>query len=235
MLIVYCLMHLGDPYVIVAHVETMLRVAYRALDSRHYFPSSMYPTDRLKAEHKHIYQEYLAYREKCYVPLYREVDKVQGMLDTGDKAWRTLHLRIFGQDTSIAKAFPYTMSLLSTLPCTTAMFSVLEAGKVLQPHTGIYSGVLRYHLCLKTTQGCRLVVNGEERVWKEGEALVFDDTYTHSAENLGDKDRVVLFLDLIRPCKDRLLDLFNLLFLVHTQKCQTVLDDVARVESLTKL
>ena len=35
--------------------------------------------------------------------------------------------------------------------------------------------------------------------WEEGKAVVFDDTYEHMAVNMTNRDRVVLFLDYMRP------------------------------------
>jgi beta-hydroxylase len=44
-------------------------------------------------------------------------------------------------------------------------------------------------------------VGPETRGWREGESLVFDDTYEHEAWNDTDETRVVLFVDVIRPLR----------------------------------
>jgi aspartate beta-hydroxylase len=44
-----------------------------------------------------------------------------------------------------------------------------------------------------------ITVGGETRVWREGEPLVFDDTYEHSTWNDTGGDRVVLLFDLWHP------------------------------------
>jgi len=94
------------------------------------------------------------------------------------------------------------MSIINSCPgVSTAFFSTLEPGTVLQPHEGPQQGVLRYHLGLEVPEPelCSLTVGGETRHWKEGESLLWNDTVTHSAENRGTKNRVILFLDVERP------------------------------------
>ena len=55
------------------------------------------------------------------------------------------------------------------------------------------------HLPLIVPQGCWFRVGGETRYWREGEALVFDDTVEHEAMNPSDALRVVLIFDVWRP------------------------------------
>jgi beta-hydroxylase len=84
----------------------------------------------------------------------------------------------------------------------TAMFSILAAGKHIPPHRGPYKGVLRYHLGLivpQPAEACRIRVGDEVRHWTEGGSLVFDDTYDHEVWNDTGGQRVVLFVDVVRP------------------------------------
>ena len=39
----------------------------------------------------------------------------------------------------------------------------------------------------------------EKYGWKDGEFLIFDDTYTHEVQNKSKKERTVLFMDINRP------------------------------------
>jgi len=96
---------------------------------------------------------------------------------------------------------PQTAKLLQDIPdIFLAMFSILEPGKRLSPHFGAYRGVLRYHLPLVVPDPelCAVSVGGEVRHMQEGEALLFDDVFLHSAWNDSDADRVVLFIDIER-------------------------------------
>ena len=69
-------------------------------------------------------------------------------------------------------------------------------------HRGPYNGVLRYHLGLRipaSDDTCAIRVDGIQRSWSEGQALVFDDTYDHEAWNRTPHWRIVLFVDFLRP------------------------------------
>ncbi len=98
---------------------------------------------------------------------------------------------------------PKTAALLENIPgVTTAFFSILGPGKHLAPHTGIYRGVVRYHLALKVPDDpstCAIRVSDEVVHWSEGTGFFFDDTYEHEAWNKSSDVRVVLLLDIIRP------------------------------------
>ncbi len=100
---------------------------------------------------------------------------------------------------------PRTAAVLRAIPgLTTAFFSILGPGKRLPPHYGPYRGVLRHHLAPvipEPAEAAGIRVSGEVRHWQEGESLVFDDTYEHEAWNETDGDRVVLFLDVVRPMR----------------------------------
>jgi beta-hydroxylase len=48
---------------------------------------------------------------------------------------------------------------------------------------------------------CRILVDGVECVWRDGEAFMFDETFIHSAENETDVNRIILFCDVERPMK----------------------------------
>jgi aspartyl/asparaginyl beta-hydroxylase (cupin superfamily) len=99
--------------------------------------------------------------------------------------------------------FPETMRIIdSEKNLVSAYFSVIGPRKMLMPHEGPWCGVLRIHLGLQIPtegKGCVLVVNEQEYRWQEGSAVVFDDTYEHIAVNTTDKNRIVLFLDYMRP------------------------------------
>lgn len=133
---------------------------------------------------------------------------------------------------------PRTAALLREIPgLYTAFFSVLDPHQVIAPHWGYYKGILRYHLgvvipndnvdgaCWLRVNGdpyqnaqrdTSAIVKGELYHWREGEGIVFDDTYLHDAANGSDQVRVVLWLDLKRPMPLP-FDLFNRLvgWIVH--------------------
>ncbi|MGD0673851.1 MAG: aspartyl/asparaginyl beta-hydroxylase domain-containing protein [Polyangiaceae bacterium] len=115
---------------------------------------------------------------------------------------------------------PRTAHLLRGIPgLYTAFFSILEGGQYITPHWGYWKGFLRYHLGVlipknNADESCWLRVNarpedtgvrdktlierGERYYWKEGEGVMFDDTYLHDAKNGSSDVRVVLWLDIRR-------------------------------------
>jgi aspartyl/asparaginyl beta-hydroxylase (cupin superfamily) len=60
-----------------------------------------------------------------------------------------------------------------------AYISVLGPRKMLMPHQGPWSGVLRMHLgvVIPGHKECVLINGGEEYHWEEGKVVLFDDTY----------------------------------------------------------
>src|SRR3546814_9157183 len=55
------------------------------------------------------------------------------------------------------------------------------------------------HLPLIVPDGCALRVGAETRGWREGELLIFDDSFEHEAWNRGGSDRTILLFEIWRP------------------------------------
>jgi aspartate beta-hydroxylase len=121
--------------------------------------------------------------------------------------WGAFHLWRDGErnDAACARA-PKTAALVETLPlcriparAPAVFFSILKAGALIPPHTGVTNVRSIVHLPLIVPDGCTFRVGGETRPWVEGEAFVFDDTIEHEAVNPTDRDRAVLILDTWNP------------------------------------
>ena len=137
------------------------------------------------------------------LPNFQDISKDQEVLTQDDK-WKTFFFYAYGFEAKgNVERCPETVRLLHKIPgMKTAFFSILAPGKHLPPHRGPYKGVIRYHLGLRIPEpvdNCGIRVNGEVRHWREGKSLIFDDTYVHDAWNDTDEDRVVLFVDFVRP------------------------------------
>lgn len=91
--------------------------------------------------------------------------------------------------------------------CPNAMFSALSPRTHIPAHSGESNARLVVHLPLVVPEKCgALRVGFEEREWKVGEALIFDDSIEHEAWNHSDELRVVLLFDIWNPAlslKDR--------------------------------
>tara|TARA_B100001121_G_C18700065_1_gene627095 strand:+ start:13056 stop:14693 length:1638 start_codon:yes stop_codon:yes gene_type:complete len=181
----------------------------------------------LRVNHKKIYNEYLNFIENYQnANLHsKQVGTVASKIDK-NKKWKTIILYEFGKKTNFSKYFPYTMKLLKKVPTVSAMFSIMEPGAVLTPHHGVYSGVLRYHLGLKTPREnhkCYInILNYEtneiiKRNWRDGEDIYFDDMYTHWVENKTNERRIILFLDIKKKFSNIFINTVNNILLLFTK------------------
>jgi beta-hydroxylase len=86
------------------------------------------------------------------------------------------------------------------------MFALLPPGSKLGRHRDPFAGSLRYHLGLATpnSDDCRIWVDGEMYSWRDGEAVLFDETFIHRAENNTGTARIILFCDVERPLRTRI-------------------------------
>lgn len=80
-----------------------------------------------------------------------------------------------------------------------ALFSRLTPGTHIQPHHGMLNTRLICHLPLIVPEGCALRVGADTRQWREGELLIFDDSFEHEAWNRGSSDRTVMLFEIWRP------------------------------------
>ncbi len=127
--------------------------------------------------------------------------------------WKRFYVKWYGAPLPSAQAAcPKTVALVESLPSVNAaMFALLPPGAKLNRHRDPFAGSLRYHLGLVTpnSDACRIWVDGEPYAWKDGEDLLFDETFIHSAENATDKTRIILFCDVERPLHTRAMQAFN--------------------------
>jgi aspartyl/asparaginyl beta-hydroxylase (cupin superfamily) len=145
----------------------------------------------------------MVYRDQ--MPSFHEIIKEVGTI-TNDDQWKTFFL-INARQISEGNAArcPETMRLLSLIPdVSTAFFSILGPGKHIPAHRGAYNGVLRFHLGLQVpepAEKCRIRIGDEFHCWREGQALIFDDSFNHEIWNDTNGYRAVLFVDFPRPLR----------------------------------
>ena len=123
-----------------------------------------------------------------------------------DPSWSAAYLWQAGGETIAAARCPAAMQALAHAPMPriakrspTALFSLLKPGTHIQPHHGLLNTRLICHLPLITPPGCNLRVGNETREWRQGELLIFDDSFEHEAWNRGGETRVVLLFEIWRP------------------------------------
>ena len=116
---------------------------------------------------------------------------------------------------------PKTVELVQSIPTLHAVvFALLPPGGRLVTHRDPFAGSMRYHLGLSTPNSpdCFIVVDGETYHWRDGEGVVFDETYIHYAENKTDKTRLILFCDVERPLRNRIVTSINRFVIRHVVK-----------------
>jgi beta-hydroxylase len=130
-----------------------------------------------------------------------------------ERGWRRFHVKWYDDFLPSAQTqCPRTVEILRGIPTIhAALFALLPAGGKLTEHRDPYAGSLRYHLGLITpnSDACRIFVDGEPYAWRDGEDVVFDETFIHRAENRTDQDRIILFCDLERPLRTPVMRALN--------------------------
>jgi beta-hydroxylase len=121
-----------------------------------------------------------------------------------DNGWKKFYIKWYGPIVDEAyKLCPITTKLIQQLPeVKLAMFSILEPGSKITPHAGPFKGCIRYHLGLNCPKDAYIKVDGNKYNWKNGEDVLFDDTFIHEVKNESNELRVILFCDVERKMRD---------------------------------
>lgn len=109
--------------------------------------------------------------------------------------WKRFSLRWYDNaHPSAAILCPRTIEILQRVPSVKATkFAMLPGGSKLNPPRDPFAGSLRYHLGLITPNDdrCVIVADGMPHSWREGEDVMFDETYLHQAANETDQNRII--------------------------------------------
>jgi len=143
-----------------------------------------------------------------------------------DNRWTSFYLKLYDSDIPSARELaPKTMALIDKVPSMNlALFACLNPGKAINNHHDPFAYTLRYSLGLSTpnSDDSGIIVNGVDYKWRDGESVIFDETYLHNAYNNTDKPRIILMTDIDRPLKSKLIQrcyfyfgrFFNSLFMI---------------------
>ena len=133
--------------------------------------------------------------------------------------WKSFYLKSFENDIPSAyELAPKTMALIDQIPSMNmALFAALMPGKELKKHHDPFAFTFRYSLGLITPNSDQsgLIVDGNNYHWKDGESIIFDETYMHSAYNHSDQVRIVLMTDIARPLHIKIIQKISYLFGRH--------------------
>jgi aspartyl/asparaginyl beta-hydroxylase (cupin superfamily) len=120
-----------------------------------------------------------------------------------DKRWNVFMLYCYKSLPEENRALcPKTCAALEKIPyINQAFFSILDPGKSIPAHTGPTRAYLRYHLGLRVPEHNppTIRVKDQHYTWKEGESVLFDDSWEHEITNHAATVRAVLIIDVMRP------------------------------------
>jgi len=142
-----------------------------------------------------------------YVPAATQTPHLQSNVLMGNADWGAFHMKKDGVTVEKnAARCPETIKTLEMAPqaqvrgkSPIALFSRLKPGAHIPPHTGLMNTRIICHLPLIAPEGCALRVGNQERTWRIGEMLIFDDSIEHEAYNQSRSDRIILLFDIWRP------------------------------------
>tara|TARA_B100000073_G_scaffold342861_1_gene346651 strand:+ start:704 stop:1408 length:705 start_codon:yes stop_codon:yes gene_type:complete len=151
---------------------------------------------------------------KKELPKFHEVDDGQEYISDNDGIeWSLFNLKVYDMWHKENKSMcPKTSLILSSMKnVKSAYFSILAPGKHIPPHKGPYKGILRYQLALTVPKSgeCKLLVDNIPYFWKEGESVLFDDTYTHEVQNKTEEKRIALLLDVKRSFPNVFMKIYD--------------------------
>jgi aspartate beta-hydroxylase len=152
------------------------------------------------------------------VPRFHEIMREQTAISANDgRDWRLFILKAYGAEVPENQArCPALAAIVATAPeVLSVSISFMAPKKHIPAHRGPFRGVLRFYLCLSNPRladgrpGSVLKVADREYRLREGEYMLWDDTYPHEAWNEGDQVRAVLLLDVWRPAMSVDMRLFS--------------------------
>jgi len=156
---------------------------------------------------KEAFLSCIKYANDNYVHEIGEVPKSDDWKKLSEN-WSSMHLMKGGHFTEHAKRLPHDLVSMFNSPllahCPThapeVVISVLKPKAYIPPHYGISNIKWTLHIPLVVNDNAYLDVAGEKRTWSaKTEALLFDDSFVHSAENPADAARAVLIIDIWNP------------------------------------
>ena len=206
---------LSDHSTIMAPVNCFMYL-FSGVSTRPYLPADTIPElDLLRDNWETIREEGLALQGGGNIKRSEQLDDI-GFNSFFKTGWTRFYLKWYKkQFPSALEHCPKTLALVNRCPSIkAAMFVVLPPGAKLVKHRDPYAGSLRYHLGLQTpnNEDCFLDVDGQRYHWRDGEAVLFDETYIHYAHNQTEQDRLILFCDIERPMSNVVAQYVNKLF-----------------------
>lgn len=149
-------------------------------------------TKVLRQAHADIRDEMLAVRERFQHAMY----------GSGGKPWTTYYFYLKGRVfEDHLKECPRTAEAIREIPLNRGhiCYAAIEPGSGLDPHVGPTNTSVTAHLGLANCDGARLFIADQVLDYREGEVIVFDDTFLHWVEHKGTQTRYTLMVTFYHP------------------------------------
>lgn len=156
-----------------------------------------------------------------------------------NRGWRIFHIKLVDHYNKEAiKIFPTIHNILQKCPeIINCSVSILDGKTFIPIHNGYYKGMIRFMFPLiipKDRQNVFLCNNYQKYIWKEGEGVLWDDTYPHKVYNYTEEIRVVLYMDIVRPL-DGNMDKINKYLIKQISNSKMIRDEIEKTEKKYKL
>ncbi|MGH8113230.1 MAG: lipid A hydroxylase LpxO [Rhodanobacteraceae bacterium] len=210
------LRQLGDHSTFMAPINMLMYAFSRVPTTPFLAPADFPELEALRNNWQTIRDEAIALAQGSQIKASDQYNDV-GFNSFFRTGWKRFYLKWYDTQPhpSAERLCPKTLELLRAAPhIKAAAFTQLPPGSRLGKHRDPYAGSLRYHLGLITpnSEKCWIKVDGTTYSWRDGEGVVFDETYIHWVHNETDQDRIILFADFERPMKYRWAQAVNHFF-----------------------
>jgi len=153
-----------------------------------------------------------------HIPRFHDLMPQQAEISANDgRDWRMFIMKAYG--VSVAENLarcPTVAAVLRQAPeVVSCVFSFLAPGKHIPKHRGPFRGILRFHLILSMplddggVPACELNIDGEPYRLRDGDGLLWDDTYPHEVWNRSEQMRIALLLDVWRKNMPADIEIFS--------------------------
>lgn len=185
------------------------------LDRNVYFPNASLFLDACPAIRREAFD---VVSSLAHIPRFHDLMPQQADISANDgRDWRMFIMKAYG--VPVAENLtrcPAVAGLLRQAPeVVSCVFSFLAPGKHIPRHRGPFRGILRFHLMLSMpldadgAPACELNVDGQPYRLRDGECLLWDDTYPHEVWNRSEQVRIALLLDVWRKGMPADIELFS--------------------------
>jgi beta-hydroxylase len=214
-----------------------LMYLFSAVPSKPYLDRSKFPElDVLKDNWEVIREEAMHLFDEGYIRA-AEKNNDAGFGSFFKKGWKRFYLKWYDKPLPSAEALcPKTVALVSSIPNVNGRDVRAVAGRQSpQPRTATrlpVPCVITWGLSTPNSDDCRIFVDGQEYAWRDGEDVMFDETYVHWVKNETEKTRVILILRHRTPAEQSADDPHQPLGQRELQRQHAHADEVRAVDAL---